>query len=261
MNLAQLQAALFALTSGEREPPSEPPDFIGGPDGVPLRRRLEVYADTIRLKAVHALGVPFPKVAALLGKARFEDLVVEHRASCPRATRRILDLVQGLPDFLAKDPVRWGRPDLGDLALLELVRHRLSAEAGAETVGPETLAALDEGGWATATLRFVPALRLVRVGFDVAAVWECLDRKADLPPPRATPITLLVWRKGLGVFHSVLEQPEAGALERAVAGAALSEVCDAFAGREAAADEAYAALHGWFTDGLVASVTTAPERG
>jgi hypothetical protein len=260
MKLAQIQAALFALTSGEREPPSELPDFIGGPEEVPLRRRVQVYADAVRFKTAHALGVPFPKVAALLGEARFLELVVQHMTSCPRARRTVLNLMEDLPTYLAQDAVRWGRSDLGDLALLERVRHELSAEVGAETVGPETLAGLDDRGWATAILRFIPALRVVRVGFDVTAVWECVDRKVEPPPPRAAPVTLLVWRKGPQVFHSVLEEPETRALERALGGAALSEVCDAFAGQEAAGDQAYAALHGWLSDGLVASVTTPSDE-
>jgi hypothetical protein len=261
MKLAQLQSALFALTSGEREPSPELPDIIGGPDRIPARRRVEVYADAVRYKAAHALSVPFPKVEALLGPVRFLELTVEHMTSCPRPRRTVLNLAQDLPAFLARDAARWGRSDLGDLAWLELVRHALSAEAGAETVGPDALAGLDERGWARAILRFVPALRVVRVGFDVAPVWDALDRKVEPPPPRAMACTLLIWRRDLQVFHSVLEEPEARALEKAVAGAALSEVCDAFTDREAPADEAYAALHGWFTDGLVASVTTASGRG
>jgi hypothetical protein len=49
-----------------------------------------------------------------------------------------------------------------------------------------------------------------------------------------------------------LDPLEAEALERAMRGAPLHQVCDAFGAGEAAADAAYAALEAWLGDGFVA---------
>jgi|RhiMetdeSRZDD1v2_1073273.scaffolds.fasta_scaffold55492_2 putative DNA-binding protein len=260
MKLAEIQTALFALTSGEVAPSPERVGFIAGSGGVSSQRRVEVYADAILAKAAHALGVPFRKLASFLGERRFVELLEAHRASRPPAQRTIVGLVRELPEFLAREPSRWGRADLGDLAALELARHEVFLDAASSVAGPEALASLPERCWPSATLHLVPAVRIVRLAYDVAPLWQCLDEGITPPPPAAAATSFLVWRRGLQVFHSVLPATEACALERAIAGAPLPEVCAAFDGEAAPADAAYAALYGWLTDGLVAAVTTVPDR-
>jgi hypothetical protein len=58
------------------------------------------------------------------------------------------------------------------------------------------------------------------------------------------------------VFHTALLSDEALALERAAAGAPLADVCAAFEGREAPAEEAFAALASWLDEGWVAAIET-----
>jgi hypothetical protein len=251
MNLAEIQSALFALTSGEVEPSPEAVGFIAD-SAVDSRRRVEAYADAIRGKAAHAVGVPYRKIATLLGEPRFLQLFDAHKRSRPPERRTLRDLVWELPEFLGRNPA-WGRADLGALAALELARHEVSVEVGIDPVGADALATLAPRRWPAATLRLVPSLRLIRVSFDVSGLWRAVDERRPPPPPVEAATTLLVWRKGLDVYHSVLSAAEAAALDRAAAGAPLSEVLAPF-GHEA--DQAHAALHGWFADGLVGSVVT-----
>jgi hypothetical protein len=122
----------------------------------------------------------------------------------------------------------------------------------------EALAAIAPDEWASARLRFIPARRLLRLRFDVAALWTCLDQRVEPPPPAAGPRSVLVWREHYTVFHSVLSAEEAHALERARAGQTLAEVCEAFAAHEFPADAACGAVAGWFEDRLVLSLSTGP---
>jgi hypothetical protein len=249
MKLAEIQTALFALTSGEVELSPEAVGFVAD-SAVDPRRRVAAYSEAIRGKSAHAVGVPFRKISAFLGDQGFLELFDAHKRSRPPERRSLRDLVWGLPEFLADD-ARWGRVDLGALAALELARHEVSLDVGVEPAGPGALAALEAGRWPAATLQLVPALRLLRLPFDVSGLWKCLDDGiAPLPPVEAA-TRFVVWRKGLDVFHSVLPAAEASALDRAAAGAPLSEILAAFGH---APERAHAALYGWLTDGLVGSV-------
>ncbi|HEY2943203.1 MAG TPA: hypothetical protein VGN09_12290 [Vicinamibacteria bacterium] len=248
MKLAEIQTALFALTSGEVEPSVEAVGFVAD-SGVDPRRRVAVYAEGIRGKSAHAVSVPFGRVLGYLGEERFVDLFDALNRSRPPERRGLRELMSALPGFLAGDE-RWGRPDLGALAELDLARHEVSREVGVEPVGPAALAAVEAARWPAARLTLIPALRLVRLSFDVSGLWKSLDAHLPPPPPVLEATRYAVWRKGLDVYHSALSAAEVEALDRAAAGAPLSEVLAVFDD----ADAAHSALHGWFTDGLVGSV-------
>jgi hypothetical protein len=63
-----------------------------------------------------------------------------------------------------------------------------------------------------------------------------------------------VWRSGFDVFHAALEEDEAAALGRALAGEPLAHVCEAFGERADAAQAAFEALSSWVDDGWVAGI-------
>jgi hypothetical protein len=248
MRLAETQAALAALISGEVEASPEALGFIAE-SPVDSRRRVTVYAEAIRSKAAHAVGIPYRKLSALLGDEGFVDLVDGFKRGRPPERRTLRELVFDLPEFLDRER-RWGRDDLGALAALELANHEVALDLGVEPVGSEALAGLEARRWPAATLRLVPALRLLSLPFDVSGLWKALDEGLPPPAPVARPTRFLAWRKGLDVYHCVLSASEATALDRAAAAAPLSEVLTAFD----EADTAHSALHAWFTDGLVGAV-------
>jgi hypothetical protein len=258
VKLAELQRTFFSVASGEREAPPELLELLAIRRGASPARRLQVYTDTVRLKPVEGLGVPFSKVEALVGAQRFEEIVDAHRVSYPRQRRTLDNLLRDLPRFLDREGARWGRPDLGALADLELARYDVSTEADSAAATADALAELTEDEWPAAALSFIPALRLVNLSFDVSGLWQRLDDDEPPPPPVAAPTSIVTWRAGFAVCHSVVEAAEAEALARARARAPLTEVCESFAERPEPDEAAYAALHGWFADGFVEAVLRAP---
>jgi hypothetical protein len=259
MRLAEIQDTMSSVAAGEREPTPELLELLSAsPRSSPLRR-LQVYADTVRLKTAEGLAVPFPKLEALLGREQFLRLADAYRWSCPRERRTLENLVRELPEFLERRAVQGGRPDLADLAALDLARFDVATGARADPATAEALRDVSVDEW-TASLAFIPAMRLLRLRFDVATLWKRLDDEEEPPPPHRTPTPMLVWRLRLGVYHSVLEAAEAEAIARALDGATLPRICAAFAGEKEPDEAAYAALHQWFADGLVASVRRARRR-
>jgi hypothetical protein len=220
--------------------------------GPSLQRRIDIYLETVRQKTLQRLRVSFARVAKLAGDEAFARLVEAHVRACPPAQRTPEDLMASLPAFLMATP-QTRRADLGDLARLELARSDVAMEASGE---PATFAGLAAMGPACgkAKLTLAPALRLVDLAYDVLPVWQGLEDAGPLPEPIAAATRLLVWRNGLAVFHARVDAEEGAALERALAGATLNEICAAFASRHDAEDAAYTALYGWFARGLVVGV-------
>jgi hypothetical protein len=254
MRLAEIQDTMSSVAAGEREPTPELLELLSAsPRSSPLRR-LQVYADTVRLKTAEGLAVPFPKLESLLGRDQFLRLADAYRWSCPRERRTLENLVRELPEFLERRAVQGGRPDLADLAALDLARFEVATGARADPATAEALRDLSVDEWTAASLALIPAMRLLRLRFDVATLWKSLDDEEEPPPPHRTPTPVLVWRLRLGVYHSVLEAAEAEAIARVLDGATLPRICAAFAGEKEPDEAAYATLHQWFADGLVASV-------
>ena len=258
VKLAELQQKFASLATGSGQPSAEMLGFIADAPGAPASARVRMYAENLRVKTTDGLGAAYKRLARLLGPTLFQELADAYVRAFHPPRRTIDDLVNGLPAFLDHDPVRWGRPDLSDLATLELARNEMVGEAAGDPQGPEALAALAPDEWASARLRFIAALRLLRLRFDVGSLWTCLDQGLEPPPPAAGPLPVLVWRARHTVFHSVLSAEEADALERALAGLTLAEVCEAFAAQEFPADAACGALAGWFEDRLVLSLSADP---
>jgi hypothetical protein len=259
VKLAELQQTFASLATASGQPSAERLGFIAEAPGAPAAVRMRMYAENLRVKNTDCLGAAYKRLARLLGPTLFQELADTYVRGFQRPRRTVEDLVNGLPAFLAHDAGRWGRPDVSDLATLELARNELALETTGNPPGPEALAALAPVEWPSTRLRFIAAIRLLRLRFDVASLWTCLDQRVDPPAPAAGPHPVLVWREHHTVFHSVLSAEEVDALERALAGGTLAEVCEAFAAHEFPADAACGALAGWFEDRLVLSLST--DRG
>ena len=257
MKLAEIQQRFYALTSGEGEPSAELLRLVAESPGAPTGKRLRIYAENVRLKKVEGLAITYQQLARLLGRERFAELVAAYLRTFSEPRRTTETLTRGFPAFVAVDPGAWGRPDLFDLATLERARQEACDDGGGEPLGPEGLLVLEAGEWASVRLRFIAALRVLRLRFDVEALWRALDQELEPPPPLASPLAMLVWRQRLTVFHSVLTPEEAEALERARTGRPFGEVCEAFSTHDSPGDAAYAAVRSWFEDGLILSFSRA----
>jgi hypothetical protein len=250
MTLAETQARFHAFATrsllATQHDPAE--TFVGTP-ALPASDRLAIYANMYLWRQADALREDFPKLAAALGDEGFyafvEGYVREHPSEHPSLSK----LGRRVADYLAAHPA--GRADLRDLARLEWAR----AEAfEAEDV---PLAAIDWLGGISVRelpglkLAFAPAVRLLRLDHDAAALWSAIEDGAVPLPPRCAEVSVAVWRREFEVYHALLDADEARAVERVMMGYPLGAVCEPFAGREDAADAALRAVASWFVEGWV----------
>jgi hypothetical protein len=252
VRLRELQAAFLGYVSGEATTTILP--FVRDHGGASAAERLAVHARVFRLRPVEMLARGFPTTSALMGAAALAAAAADHSSRLDAAPPPRPDLLRTWSDYLRTASPLPDRPDLADLAALEQARRSVAEAEDMPAIRAETLATLAPERWARVSLRFVPALEIVRTRFDVSALWAAVEARAATAPPEPSPTDLLVWRRASRVSHAVLSPTEAASLRAALGGEPLSAVCAAFAAAPAPDEAAYDALAGWFSDALVAAV-------
>lgn len=257
MTLAETQALFHAALSGSPEAtPERIAACFAGTPGLPAAERVGIYAGMVLWRQVDALREDFPKLVALLGDGPFFDLARAYVLEVPSRHHDLGRRGEALAGWLRRR-ADLPRPDLADLAELEWARDDVFFAAAEPPAPAGTVARLSPGAFAAARLRLVPALRLLDLEHDAAALWRRLEDGEAPGEPMRRPTSIAVWRPEHQVFHASLPGPEAEALRRAAAGAPLSGICAAFEG-PGAAHEAFAAIGSWLAEGWVAAVVESP---
>lgn len=253
MTLRETQALFHAAITGGGVDGAALEACFAGTSDLPAADRVDIYAGMWFWRQVEALRAEFPALASCLGPERLEALCRDYLRVHPSEHHDIGRLGRHLGAFLRRHPAA-ERSDLGDLAELEWARSEVFFEAPAEAVAQERLAELAPEGFGRARLRFVPALRLLRLGHPVQEPWLEAIRGVAATPAPAAPTFLAVWRAGSEVLHAPLDPSEGLALQAALSGARLLDVCERFAAADEPAEAGFAALASWLDEGWVAGV-------
>lgn len=222
--------------------------------------RLDIYADMYFYRLRDCLAEDFPKLRAVLGDARFHNLVTDYLLAHPSTHYSLRELGRALPGFLESHPPADSMPAIADLARLEWERVDVFDAQDAVPLSRERLlerAAVAPGAFA---LRLVPAARRIRLAAGTLPVWRRIEA-GDAPGPDACreagePRDVLVWRKGLSVLHRALEPDEARCLDALLAGpvsvAGLGDrLLDGAASSERASERLAMLLESWTRDALL----------
>jgi hypothetical protein len=255
VTLAETQAAFHALATRAEDPPNAAEELLVGTPDLPAAERIGIYADMYLWRLTDALREDYPKLAALLGDERFLALAEAYAREHPSDRPDLGQFGRHLPAFLRRLPAS-ERADLADLAALEWARSEVFFETPGTPVSRDALAALGPDTFLDARLELVPALRVLTLDHDAAALWRHLEEDEPADAPIANATTVVVWRAGFEVFHGRVELDEARALELARACEPLATVCAAFGQREDPAVAAFAAIASWFDEGWIAALST-----
>jgi len=247
MKLAELQERFWDLATRATDARPAADCFVGTPD-LSAEDRLDIYANMFVWRQIDALREDFPKLAQLLGDEGFYATAKSYLRAHPSTHPSLGQLGRQFASFLSESA--GPRPDLADLAALEWARCEVFEEAQVPAAEAALVSGPDPAGIA---LRTVPALRLLSLRHDVVPLWKELEDGKAAPLPCARSIAVAVWRKEFVVFHVGLDGDEAVALRRAMSGATLGEVCEAFADRGDALQAALSAVASWFAEGWIAA--------
>lgn len=239
MRLAELQRTFWTLAT-QPDPTFAAGAFFVGSDALSASRRLGIYADMFVWRQVDSLREDFPKLAE--AHPDFYACASAYLAQHPSRHHSLAQLGDRLSTFLADDPTL--RRDLPDLAALEWARAEVFEDADAPVLTQPTDL--------TAPLTLIPALRILDLAHDAAALWRALDEGRPTPDVLRAPTTVVVWRKAFETFHVRLDQTEATALKRAAEGAPLAAICEAFEAETDPVATALRAVGSWFAEGWIA---------
>ena len=252
MTLAEAQDLFAALVTGDGAiDPAAREALLSGDAELSASERARIYSDMYLFRLVAALREDYPLLARLVGDDEFFSLAKAYARAHPSRHPSLARLGVHLPAFLRGRAV--ARGDLADLAALEWARAEAFVAPDEEPLGEDALRSLGEDA-ASARLRLVPSVRLLPLEHDVAALWADLEASRAPGPPRRSPISLLVWRKGFEVFHTVVSPEELSALSAVQRGATLGEACAAFATLPDPAGAALEAIASWSGEGLLAGI-------
>ncbi len=255
MTLAEIQAAFHALATRAAGPTIAAEQFLVGSAELSAAERIGIYADMYLWRLTDSLREDYPKLAALLGDERFLALAEAYAREHPSDRPDLGRFGRHLPAFLRRFPAP-ERADLADLAALEWARSEVFFEAPATPIARDALARLRPEAFPDARLQVVPAVRVLVLDHDAAAVWSRLEKGEGAGEPLAQRVAVAVWRAGFEVFHARVELDEARAFEAALAGEPLSRVCAEFAPREDPAAAAFGALSSWLEEGWIAAISS-----
>jgi hypothetical protein len=212
--------------------------------------RLRVYADAYFSRLHDVLAEDFPRVAAILGAERFEDLVRKYVRSHPSTHPSVHHLGRDLAAAIAQ---RVDLPSyLADLARLEWARREVFDAPDGEPLLADALRAVASAQWPHLRFTPIPALALLRADWPVHEVWGRIDTVSVRAATR-----IRVWRsQDYRVYHAPMDARDAEALDRLIGGEPFGVICTAFDDLPPleGAQRATALLARWLEDGLIAHV-------
>lgn len=256
--LARLQAQLQAYLLDQGQPPP-----VVGDARAPAGERLAVYHQAYRLRLVQVLRQDFAGVAALAGDEDFTALAHAYLAAHPSRQPSVRGFGHALADFLAGDE-RWRRrAELAEMARFEWAWGEAFDAPDAATAAPGDLARVPGDAWAELQVQLQPALRQLRLHFNVPAVFGAVTREESLPALTRTADTVAwcLWRHELVVRWRSVAPDEAWALTAAAAGESFAALCEGLCSwhaAEAVPGRAAGLLQQWLADGLVTRLQPGP---
>ena len=218
--------------------------------------RVNVYAEMYWLRLRDVLKDEFEQVHAVLGDEDFDVLAAKYLKAHPSTHFSLNWLGQDLPAFLKSHPVD-GAPWLWALAELEWARSQSFIAPDGPVATTEALALVTPDSAESVRFTLTPSVLVLRHPVDVRPLFRAIadGRSWREVPVEAAETALVVFRQGFGVFHDAVSEAEASALEFALKGAKLPELCEAFSEYgEEAAPRAFQAIGSWVNEGMVALV-------
>lgn len=197
------------MRSGGDVIPNWYPSLSHGPLGP--EDRLDIYAQMYCARLLDALAEDFPRVAAVLGEARFRALGREYLRHSPSSHPSLRHLGARFPEFLLSQTETPVPQFAGDLARLEWARVTVFDAPDVEVLRLDDLQAIPADAWATIRFQVIPALAVLTCAWPVQQVWQNEDFTRSDPPPHEN-TTLRAWRREFTVYHASMDTIECAAL-------------------------------------------------
>ncbi|WP_120501416.1 DNA-binding domain-containing protein [Roseovarius sp. EL26] len=170
----------------------------------PAGQRFNVYRNNVAVSLTEAMHNAFPLISKLLGRTNMDGLAGTFLRQHPPSSPLMMHYGDALPDFLNNEKQLAHIPYLPDVARFELAIRRSYHAADSTPITPEELA-IDPEQLASATIRFAPAMELVRSPWPVHAIWA-YNTEPDAQKPQAAAQDTLITRPEFDPVPQLLPQ-------------------------------------------------------
>ena len=219
--------------------------------------RLAIYHNAYRLRLLEALSTDYPALTRLLGDSEFKKAGLAYIDEHPSRDPNLRWFGGNLSAFLRTKSPYCDRPVCSEMAEFEWTLTLAFDAADESTVSVQALAAIPGQAWPNLTFQQHASVRRLTLQHNVAAFWKEVDAQqepAQPPQQSASPVSWVIWRRGLRCFFRSLDADEAFALDCLQAGDSFAQICTAMSDRVAVieiASQAATLLKRWVTDGLI----------
>jgi len=217
--------------------------------------RIDIYAQMYYARLLTVLHEDFPRVAAILGCARFDAIVRPYLACYPSTHPSLRHLGHHFPVFLDTRTEAESLPFLGDLARLEWTRLEVFDAPDAEPLSINHLQNIAPDEWPDLRFHVIPAFQVFQSNWPMHEIWATAEEETpNRECLRQEKTTLRVWRQDFTVYHTRIDAIEQVALDHVLAGEPFATVCAALESllpAEEAVSTVGSLLLRWIEDGLL----------
>jgi hypothetical protein len=187
---------------------------------------LAIYRRAVFANWHGALAAAYPVTLRLVGAAFFREAAQRFARASASTSGDLNEFGAGFADFLAGYAHAAGLGYLADVARLEWAVHEAHLAADAPACDFDAFARVPAETHDAFRFHFHPAVRLLRSGHAVVALWAANQPARDGTPDRAAgPDCALVRRDEGGVRVELLPPADWEFLEALARGATLGEAC------------------------------------
>lgn len=222
-------------------------DWFRGDEKLTPIRRLNIYANMYFWRIHDAIREDFPALFKVIGKENFNNLMVDYLLKHPSRSPLLQYVSKALPAFLEGYPLTKERPFLPDLARLEWERSIIFEAPNVSYLTLQDLKKIPPEKWAAMKIKFITALTLLRLDWEVDQTWVQAEKNQKITNPKRKETFLRIWRHDFKVYHQPLSLEEKTSIELLQEGKTFAEMCEGLGQAEKAAQF----LTDWVESGLI----------
>jgi hypothetical protein len=205
------------------------------------------------------LGGDHAGLKGYLGTAAFNAVGRSYSAKYPSEIQNTKWFSCNLPKFLGQTKPYSQKPELAELASLELALKDAFEAPDVPQMSLDEFAKLAPEDLSACTMVLHPSVRRLRFSTNATSLWAALTCAEQPPRPERLdePLELIAWRQGPKPRFRMLGCEEAAALDAAAKGISYSELCDLIANLEGCASppkSAFNYLRGWIEAEVVSEL-------
>ncbi len=253
MSLATLQQQFLAwLQQSDNRIKSQ----IKGESSEQIDLRLDIYANSYRLRLMEALADTFPSLHTLVGDERFAQLASDYIDDNPSQHFSLRYFGHQLSTWLANYSLTQSFPIIAEMTAFEWSLREAfdAADELASTI--DDLKTVPPEQWDNLVFTFHPSVQRINLHWNTPQLWKVIDENTDqIEIEKADyPTGWLIWRKDLKTWFRSMEVDEAWAVDQIMQGNNFSTICNGlteWVDEENAAQRAVGFIQNWLEHGLL----------